>query len=230
MPILRLMAPQARQPIELRRIQVDAQIAGLAVATRIAFEVYNPNALALEAELEFPLLEGQSVTGFALDINGEMRPAVPVPKAKGQQVFEDVTRARIDPALLEATQGQNYKLRIYPLPAQGTRRVVLDITESVRASAAPLWRLPLRFAGTVGTLDISVNVAGLSAKALGARLGARRLALRDEAGGASLRLSQNGYRASDELQLSLPRAAAKTAVALQNFGGQTYFYAEVAAP
>ncbi|MCX7257881.1 MAG: VIT domain-containing protein, partial [Polaromonas sp.] len=190
----------------------------------------NPNELALEAELEFPLLEGQSVTGVALDINGEMRPAVPVPKAKGQQVFEDVTRARIDPALLEVTQGQNYKLRIYPLPAHGTRRVVLDITESVHASAAPLWRLPLRFAGTVKALDINVYVAGLSARELGARLGARRLALRDEAGGARLTLSQGGYRPNEELQVSLPRAAAKTALALQSFGGQTYFYAEVAAP
>ena len=230
MPTLRLIAPQARQPVELRRIQVDAQIAGLAAATRIEFEVYNPNALALEAELEFPLLEGQSVTGFALDINGEMRPAVPVPKAKGQQVFEDVTRARIDPALLEVTRGQNYKLRIYPLPAHGTRRVVLDIAESVRASAAPLWRLPLRFAGTVKTLDINVYVAGLSAKELGARLGARRLALRDEADGARLTLTQGGYRPNEELQVSLPRTAAKTALALQTFGGQTYFYAEVAAP
>lgn len=230
MPALRLIAPQARQPIELRRIRVDAHIAGLAAATRIEFEVYNPNALALEAELEFPLLEDQSVTGFALDINGEMRPAVPVPKARGQQVFEDVTRARIDPALLEATQGNNYKLRIYPLPAQGTRRVVLDITESVRASAAPLWRLPLRFAGTVKALDINVRVAGLSARELGARLGARRLALRDEAGGARLTLAQGGYRANEELQVSLPGSAAKTAVALQSFGGQTYFYAEVAAP
>jgi hypothetical protein len=230
MPTLRLIAPQARQPIELRRLKVDAQIAGLAAATRIEFEVYNPNALALEAELEFPLLEGQSVTGFALDIDGEMRPAVPVPKARGQQVFEDVTRARVDPALLEATQGHNYKLRIYPLPAQGTRRVVLDITESVRASAAPLWRLPLRFAGTVQALDIDVRVAGLSARELGARLGARRLALRDEAGGARLSLAQGGYHANEELQVSLPGSAAKTAVALQSFGGQTYFYAEVAAP
>lgn len=230
MPALRLIAPQARQPIELRRIGVEAQIAGLAVATRITFEVYNPNALALEAELEFPLLDGQSVTGFALDINGDMRPAVPVPKAKGQQVFEDVTRARIDPALLEVTQGQNYKLRIYPLPAHGTRRVVLNISESVPASAQPLWRLPLRFAGTVGTLDIQVQVAGLRAKALDARLGARQLALHDAAGGARLTLRQRGYRPNDELQLRLPQAAATTAVALQTFGGQTYFYAEVAAP
>jgi tetratricopeptide (TPR) repeat protein len=230
LPTLRLIAPQARQSVELRRIQVDAQIAGLAGATRIEFEVYNPNDLALEAELEFPLLEGQSVTGFALDINGEMRPAVPVPKAKGQQVFEDVTRTRIDPALLEVTQGQNYKLRIYPLPAHGTRRVVLDITESVHASAAPLWRLPLRFAGTVKALDINVRVAGLSAKELSARLGARRLALRDEAGGARLTLTQSGYRPNEELQVSLPRTATKTALALQSFGGQTYFYAEVTAP
>ena len=100
----------------------------------------------------------------------------------------------------------------------------------MRASGAPVWRLTLRFDGTVKTLDVNVRVTGLAARELGARLGARKLALRDEAGGARLTLAGGGYRPNEELQVSLPRAAAKTAVALQAFAGQTYFYAEVAAP
>ena len=118
---VRLTAPEARQSIQLRSMAVQAEIAGLSVATRIELEVYSPNDRVLEAELEFPLLEGQAVTGFALDINGEMRPAVPVTKTKGQQVFEDVTRTWVDPSLLESTGGQNHKLWIYPIAAKGGR-------------------------------------------------------------------------------------------------------------
>jgi len=45
------------------------------------------------------------VLGFALDVNGRMREAVPVDKARGQAVFEDITRGQVDPGLLQITQG-----------------------------------------------------------------------------------------------------------------------------
>lgn len=227
---VRLVAPEARQPIQLRRVAVQAEIAGLAVATRIELEVYNPNDRVLEAELEFPLLEGQAVTGFALDINGEMRPAVPVTKAKGQQVFEDVTRTRVDPALLESTGGQNYKLRIYPIAAKGSRRVVLEISESVRPSVTAAWRLPLWFAGTVKNVSVDVSVTGSSAKELSAQIGATKLAVKDGKGGATIAFSKTDWRANGDLRVDLPRATAKTTVSLHAHAGATYFYAEVAAP
>ena len=72
---------------------------------------FNPNRRALEGEVQFPLLPGQSMAGFARDINGVLRDAVPVDKARGQAVLEDVIRGNIDPDLLEAIQGNNFKLR-----------------------------------------------------------------------------------------------------------------------
>jgi hypothetical protein len=64
-----------------------------------------------------------------------MRAAVPVDKGKGRQVFEDVTRQRIDPALLEVTQGDNFKLRVYPLDPGQTRRVRLTYSERLGGDA-----------------------------------------------------------------------------------------------
>lgn len=230
-PTTRLLAPEARLPIELKRVQVRATLTGLAAATRIEFELHNPNERVLEAELQFPLLEGQVVTGFALDIQGELRPAVPVEKAKGRQVFEDVIRARVDPALLEATVGNNYKLRIYPLPARGSRRVVLEIGESIRASEQPSWRLPLRFGGAVGQLDVAVQVDGLPPPALSAQLGAARLPLRAQRqGGSELLVQRQHYRGADELRLSLPREPAAGLISTALFRDAHYFYAELAVP
>ena len=109
-------------------------------------EFRNPNEGALEGELQFPLRPEQSITGFTLDMNGKMRMVVPVEKAKGRQVFEDVTRTRVDPALLEVTEGNNYKLSLYALPAKVTRRVVLEISETLSrgtsASSAALGYQP----------------------------------------------------------------------------------------
>jgi hypothetical protein len=147
-----------------------------ATGPRIEFKLFNPNARVLEGELQFPLNPNQVVTGFALDIDGELRAAVPVEKAKGRQVFEDVTRTQVDPALLEATVGNNYKLRIYPLPAAGKRRVVLDVIETLEPGhdrgkkTTAGYRLPLAFPGSVAQLDVLVHVAGAAPKQVSAHL------------------------------------------------------------
>ncbi len=226
--------PEARTPIELRRLDVQATIVGRTAATRIELELFNPNSRMLEAQLQFPLAEGQSVTGFALDIDGELRPAVPVDKAKGRQVFEDITRARVDPALLESVGGNHHRLRVYPLPALGSRRVVLELSEVLPNAAAPAWRLPLGLQAPATRLDVSVLVAGVAPGGVSAQLGTLRMPTRAE--GADTRIALVGARHSrgEELrvQLQAPTGRARPAktqamTATQRFDRTSYFYAEV---
>lgn len=117
----------AEQPVRLESLSIAVeQLAGLAAA-RIEMRFRNPNARVLEGRLRFPLAEGETVTGFALDVDGELRDAVPVAKARAEQVFEDITRQRVDPGLLQYVEGNRHELRIYPLPPGGTRTVVLRL-------------------------------------------------------------------------------------------------------
>src|SRR5205085_12420652 len=122
--------------------------------TCLIWLTHKSNTRTAALELHVPLRKGQIDTGLALAMRNELRPAVPVEKAQGQQVFEDVTRTRVDPALLEATQGNNYKLRVYPIPAHGTRRVVLQLAQTLlpaSRSERGVYRfdLPLQFGGKV---------------------------------------------------------------------------------
>ena len=82
---------------------------------------FNPNSRMLEGKLQFPLGAGQVVSGFALDVDGQMRAAVPVGEGAREQVFEDIARRRVDPGLLQTTIGNNYELRVYPLNPGGER-------------------------------------------------------------------------------------------------------------
>lgn len=224
-------------PIELTRVRVDAQVVGLAAQTRVEMEFRNPNNAFLEGELQFPLQAGQAVTGFSLDIDGELRPAVPVDKAQGRQVFDDVTRTRVDPALLESTGGNNYKLRVYPLPPRGTRRVVLEISETLiarregnRLSAA--YVLPLTFGMNVQRLDVQVAVPryhGAFAQWVGQ--GPLRLAVRKAAdGSAVLGVGRTGWNARHPLRIDLALDGDEPLVHAQAFQDASYFYAEVPAP
>ncbi len=145
----------------LRSVAIHTDISGSLALTSVELTFFNPNRRQLEGELQFPLLDGQSVVGMAMDIDGRLREAVPVDKARGQAVFEDVTRARIDPALLSVTQGNNYKLRVYPILPQSDKVVVLRYAETLGVrNGHPLYRLPLHYAEQLSQLSLAVRVTG----------------------------------------------------------------------
>ena len=156
-PVL-ISAPEAEQAIQLTRATIKGEVQAGVAQTRIELEFRNPNHRVMEGELQFPLADGQQVTGFALDIDGVLRAAVPVPKERGRQVFEQVIRQKVDPALLEQTAGNQFRLRIYPLPAGGTRRVQLTVRDAMPIrDGAWLWRLPLQFAAGAGQVELQLQ-------------------------------------------------------------------------
>src|SRR3954468_5802633 len=162
-PQLVIAAP-GDTPVRLQQVAGHTEVSGTLAVTEIALTFHNPNRRVLEGELQFPLLANQNVLGFALDVNGRMREAVPVDKARGQAVFEDVTRGQVDPGLLQVTQGNNFKLRVYPIPAQGTRQVLIRYAETLSKRGARLvYRLPLEYADTLDNFRLDLNVAGASA-------------------------------------------------------------------
>ena len=66
-----LQVANASQPVRLSDVKVDGRIVGQVVSTTVEMTFHNPNARVLEGELQFPLLAGQEVSGFALDNAGK---------------------------------------------------------------------------------------------------------------------------------------------------------------
>ncbi|AWH25233.1 VIT domain-containing protein [Stenotrophomonas sp. YAU14D1_LEIMI4_1] len=156
-----LVAPAAEQPIQLRQARIEGEVQAGIAQTRITLEFHNPNRRVLEGELQFPLADGQQISGFALDIDGELREAVPVPKDRGRQVFEEIARRGVDPGLLEQTAGNQFRLRVYPLPAGGSRRVQLVVREPLAyAGNGWQWALPLQFAAAAASVELKLQAPG----------------------------------------------------------------------
>ena len=159
-----LQVKGAEVPVQLRRATLHGTLAAGLAETRIEMEFHNPNGRILEGQLEFPLADGQQIAGFALDIDGQLRDAVPVPKAQGRQVFEAIERRRVDPGLLEQTAGNQFRLRIYPIPAHGSRRVALTIRQTLPVDAQGLrWTLPLQFARGAQQASVQLDATGSGA-------------------------------------------------------------------
>lgn len=216
----------AESPVRLQSLHVHGEIAAGMAETTVRMVFFNPNARVLEGQLQFPLLAGQQVTAFSLDIDGKLRPAVPVEKAKGRQIFEAVERRRVDPGLLEQTQGNNFKLRVYPIPAMGTRTIELKYTEAMgRDGKAWLYRLPLAYGERLQDFDLSVNIRGSSdvPKASGA-FGAVRF--NRDARGYFTRIEKSRFAPSGVLNIQIPTAQ-HTLTYIGEHDGDTYFVAEI---
>lgn len=113
-PLLSTSLESTEKPIYISAVDKTVRIIDDFASTTIEYTIYNPNQRTMEASFDFSLADGQYISGFALDLDGDWRDGVPVEKAKGQQVFESVIRQNIDPALLEkqlaTTIGLEYTL------------------------------------------------------------------------------------------------------------------------
>jgi len=218
-PVL-IAAAEAEQAIGLRSVQVEGEVQAGIAQTRIELEFHNPNRRVLEGELQFPLTDGQQVTGFALDIDGQMRDAVPVPKERGRQVFEAITRQNVDPGLLEQTAGNQFRLRIYPLPAGGTRRVRLILREAMPISGeAWQWRMPLQFAAAAGQVSLKLHAPVTPLGGEGA------FAFK----GRELSWQGTGRQLPPQLEWRLPAQVA-AGMQVASFEGEHYVLAQFPAP
>jgi Flp pilus assembly protein TadD len=239
LPEVRLVVHGAEKPVELRKLDIRSDIAGHLAQTTVEMTFYNPNGRILEGELQFPLLGGQTVTGFALEMeDGEMREAVPVEKTKGRQIFEEVIRQNVDPALLEVTQGDNFKTRVYPLNPGQTRRVWVTYSERLAETlgkadswgarpAAMVYRLPLSDADKVETFSLSVRIAGADKEPAIGKNPPTAFSFRKENGAYVVTAEQKDLRLQGAaLELSIPLSLNET-VYLGQRDGKTYFYAEV---
>ena len=236
-----LVVKGADRPVKLRALAIATEIAGPLARTTVEMTFYNPNNRVLEGELQFPLLEGQTIVGFALSMENAdgkeaMRDAVPVDKTKGRQVFEDVIRQRIDPALLEATQGNNFKLRVYPLNPGKTRRVRLVYAEHLASTnGATRYRLPLSY-GHVQDFALAIEAKGLrSAPVLAGNANGDLPA----GMGLAFRKNNNGkYAASAKAKnlrlqgnvVAIETPAADDGVYVGRRDGKNYFYTGIARP
>jgi len=115
--------PEAAGPCSISSLELEAEVTGPYALVRETFHVRNPNARVLEAALSLPLPAGATLSGFDLDVAGELREGVLVAKEKARIAFEDEVRRGIDPGLAEHVAGNLFRTRIYPVPAEGGRIV-----------------------------------------------------------------------------------------------------------
>ena len=152
------------QPIQVSEVDIEAEIDGILAETQVTLRLRNPNARVLEGELCFPLPAGATVSGYALDINGQMVDGVIVEKEKARAVFDEVVRQGVDPGMAEQVGGNLFRTKVYPLPANGSRTVRVKYVSTIQTIAEggqphSYYVQPLNFPDKLATFKLKLQVA-----------------------------------------------------------------------
>ncbi len=208
----------------LETFTIDVKIAGPVATTTLEMVFRNKSAKVLEAELVLPLPENTFVSGYALDINGKMREAVPVEKTKGTETFERIERRKVDPGLLEKVEGNNFRTRIYPVPANGARTIKVSYEQELFLTDKNVLRyhLPLSYKKPVDYFKIDIAVVKSSFQPV----------VEEQPGNIQFHEWNNFYTASLEkkhfipeqsLTIAVPKAIDIPEVMIQKKGAGYYF-------
>jgi tetratricopeptide (TPR) repeat protein len=148
-------------PVTLHTYHAAVSVHGLLAKTSITLGFVNHSDRDLEGELLFALPEGATVTGYALDVGDLMVDAVAVEKEIGRLAFETEARGEVDPGLVEWADGNVFRTRVYPVPADGSRRIRVDSVSLLdRRGGRGRYTLPLSGLPALETLDVELEICG----------------------------------------------------------------------
>ncbi|MDR0507975.1 MAG: DUF2135 domain-containing protein [Dysgonamonadaceae bacterium] len=225
LPVMRVSEKTDSGSVYLQSLDIQVEITGNIAATQYTMIFKNSSARILEGELLFPLPEGLTVSRYALDINGKMREAVPVEKAKATQVFEEIEQQNVDPGLLERVEGNNFRTRIYPLPANGTRTITIGYEEELPVEQSRFqYRLPMAYKTAIENFSLKATVWKSSEKP---QVDAAPNELQFDRQGENFVASfvRKNYQPERILAFSLPAPAEIPQTWVQSASGSYYFTA-----
>ncbi|MCC7541062.1 MAG: FecR domain-containing protein [Deltaproteobacteria bacterium] len=236
---LRARRPGARADVEqalrLASHRVTVRIQGNVARTEIEEEFANDSPQTLEGTYRFPLPPNAQIARLALYVGDRLEEGAFVDRERAANIWRGVIRQATptaqrrqteeyvwvpgpweDPALLEWQRGGRFELRIFPIPARGSRKVILAYTQVLApqsdGSRRYVYPLPHDPGGTTraGRFDVDVRVSGHDPREPVRAHGYPMQPTTSESA-ATLRLSQAGFVPAGDLvvEYALPRRDAE---------------------
>lgn len=106
-------------------VTIDRQIA----TTRVDQVFFNPNPYPIEGTYLFPLPRDAAVSQFKLWVDGRPMDGKVLSAEEARKTYDEIVLSLRDPALLEYAGQGAVKASIFPIPAQGERRIQLEYSQ-----------------------------------------------------------------------------------------------------
>lgn len=218
-------------PLRISSMNATTDIRGTLATTTLEIVVYNPNDRTLEGQFSFPVSDGQTVSRFALDLNGKLRDAVVVDKSKARATFEAIERRGVDPALLEWTRDNAFRTRIYPILPRSTRRILIAYEQDLTQGEDGLqYTLPIAVDDTVGAFKWDVSVAAFGMKPQLSGNSADSISFSNRGRTFVSTVSRTNFLIAQPFVIDVPVVPAAHVVTVNEHGPDTFASIVVASP
>ncbi len=214
----------------LQRLKIETKIVGKISTNVITMVLKNNSGRLREGRVTFPLPEGVSASGYALDINGKLRNAVPVEKEKAKEVYETIKKRKTDPGVLEKVEGNNFRTTVYPIAPDGGERT-LQISyhyELKKSGNAYQYFLPLDHPQEIPDFTIRTEVYQNAEKPQLAERPDGEYDFVNNGNVWSAEIHKTNYKPGHNLKINVPRRAESQNILMQQASdNSSYFFADL---
>ena len=144
--------------LKLVSMRAEASVEDPLALTELHLVFENPEDRVLEGNFRMTLPQGASLSRFAMKVGNAWQEGEVVEKQAARQAYEDFLHRKQDPALLEQSGGNEFAARVFPIPARGTKEIIISYSEVLEAGSA--YTLPLRGLPKLGNLDVNLHATG----------------------------------------------------------------------
>ena len=215
--------------VSLQSMDVQVEIFGNLAKTTTTLVFTNSSSRNLEGNLVFPLPENTTVSGYAIDINGKLRNAVPVTKARAVEVFESIQKQNVDPGIIEKVEGNNFRTRISPIPAKGSRTIQLSYYQELKLDKSSYqYHLPLDSSKKIAKFNLTTKVFNAAGKPQLIETPDGSFNFSENSNIYEANLSKTDFTPKKSLIINLPKSPNNVESFVQkNVDGSVYFYANL---
>lgn len=111
---------------------VNVEIQDQLCTTKVDQIFHNDTSTIREGMYIFPMPDGSAITKFSMFDNEKEIVGRILDRGEARSIYESIVRQRKDPALLEYIDRNTFRARVYPIPANGDKRIRLSYAEVAR--------------------------------------------------------------------------------------------------
>lgn len=146
------------RPLDLSRLDTQVRIAGSIAETTMLAAFTNPGRDIVEGRFRLALPAGSVVTGYALDVGGEMIDGVLVDHPKAREAYTDKVRRGVDPGLAEVSRDNVFSTRVFPIFPNAGRTIRVRFVTPIDPAAG--YAFPFNSRSKIGQVSLKLTAAG----------------------------------------------------------------------
>ncbi|MCX4246880.1 AgmX/PglI C-terminal domain-containing protein [Paraliomyxa miuraensis] len=143
--------------LRLVSLQANASVQEPLAYTELHLVFENPENRTLEGRFTIDLPPRAAISRLAMKIDGRWQEGEVLERQAARVAYEDFLHRKQDPALMEKEAGNRFSARVFPIPAKGTKELIVSYSQELPDAEEP-YRLPLRGLPELDAFDARILV------------------------------------------------------------------------